>query len=93
MGTISPMMSRKFIAIIPLLLVGGIIAQAVILVAMVVLYVPALVFPGLLDGVYQTITKAMAHMFAKSLFGGRRKTEAGMVTVENRGNAIGVTED
>jgi hypothetical protein len=61
--------SRKFIAIIPLLLICGIIAQMVLLIMAVILYVPALVFPALLNGIYRTITKAMAHLFAQSLFG------------------------
>jgi hypothetical protein len=77
------MMTRKFIAIIPLLLICGIIAQTVLLIMAVILYIPALAFPALLNGTYRTITKAMAHLFAQSLFGNRRKSpQAGMVTSE-----------
>jgi hypothetical protein len=77
------MMSRKFIAVIPLMLICGIIAQTVLLIMAVVLYLPALAFPALLNGSYRTITKAMAHLFAQSLFGGNRsKQRAAMVTSE-----------
>lgn len=76
----SHMMSRKFIAVIPLLLICGIIAQTVLLVMAVILYVPALAFPALLNGTYRTITKAMARLFAQSLFGkARDRGKAGMV--------------
>jgi hypothetical protein len=74
------MMSRKFIAVIPLLLICGIIAQTVLLIMAVILYLPALAFPALLNGTYRTITKAMAHLFAQSLFGNRNKPKTGMVT-------------
>ena len=87
------MLSRKFIATIPLLLICGIIAQTVLLILVIILYVPALVFPALLNGSYRTITKAMAHLFAQSLFGNRGKMKAGMVTQEDREDAIGVTDD
>jgi hypothetical protein len=75
------LVSRRFIAIMPLLLICGIIAQMVLLIMAVILYVPALVFPALLNGIYRTITKAMAHLFAQSLFGRKqsRPSQAGMV--------------
>ena len=75
--------TRKFIAIMPLLLICGIIAQMVLLIMAVILYIPALIFPALLNGIYRTITKAMAHLFAQSLFGRNhpksRPSQAGMV--------------
>ena len=74
--------SRKFIAIIPLLLICGIIAQMVLLIAALVLYVPALAFPALLNGTYRMITRATARLFAQTLFGNRNKPRAGMVTSE-----------
>lgn len=76
--------SRKLIAILPLLLICGIIAQMVLLIAAIVLYVPALVFPSILNGSYRTITKAMARLFAQSLFGRKsdRHPKAGMVASE-----------
>jgi hypothetical protein len=74
--------SRKFIAVIPLLLICGIIAQTVLLIMAVILYVPALVWPATLNGIYRTITKAMARLFAQSLFGRRNTPKAGMVTTE-----------
>jgi hypothetical protein len=75
-------LTRKFIAIIPLLLICGIIAQTVLLIMAVILYVPALAFPALLNGIYRTITKAMARLFAQSLFGGRNRAKPQMVTTE-----------
>lgn len=71
MDSANQLVSRKFIAIIPLLLICGIIAQTVLLIMAVILYVPALAFPALLNGTYRTITKAMARLFAQSLFGRR----------------------
>lgn len=65
--------SRKLIAVTPLLLICGIIAQTVLLILAVILYIPALLFPALLNGFYRTITKAMARLFAQSLFG-RKQT-------------------
>ena len=75
-------LTRKFIAIIPLLLICGIIAQTVLLIMAVILYVPALAFPALLNGIYRTITKAMARLFAQSLFGSRNRSKPDMVTTE-----------
>ncbi len=67
---------RRLIAITPILLIMGILAQVILLAAIIVLYVPCLVFPAILDGPYQWITKGMARVFAKSIMG--RKPKAGM---------------
>lgn len=67
--------SRKLIAITPILLIGGIVAQLILLVAAIVLYVPCLAFPGILNGPYLMITKGMARIFAKSIIGKRPKAE------------------
>lgn len=77
-------LSRKFIATMPLLLIGGIIAQAILLVAVIVLYVPCLLFPGILNGTYRTITKATARLFAQSIIGRSRPPKAGMVTLPEK---------
>jgi len=60
--------SRRLIAITPVLLIFGIIAQAILLVGAVVLYVPCLVFPGILDGPYQWITKGMGRIMVRAMF-------------------------
>lgn len=77
MESTRPQISRKLIAITPLLLVAGIVAQLVLLVAAIIVYVPALVWPGILDGCYQWITHRMVRMFARGIVGHRRKIEAG----------------
>lgn len=69
--------SRKLIAITPILLISGIIAQAFLFAAVIVLYVPCLIWPGILDGPYRTITKAMARLFAQSVLG-RNRSKAGV---------------
>ena len=76
--------SRKLIAVTPLLLICGIIAQMVLLIMAVILYVPALLFPALLNGFYRTVTKATARLFAQSLFGRKqsRPPRAEMVAGE-----------
>ena len=59
---------------------AGIVAQVILLAAILVLYVPCLLFPGILNGPYQWVTKGMARVFAKSIMG--RKPKAGMVASE-----------
>lgn len=60
----------------PFLLIAGIVAQVILLAAIIVLYVPCLLFPTILDGPYLWVTKGMARVFAKSIVG--RKPKAGM---------------
>jgi uncharacterized membrane protein len=64
---------RRLIAAMPLLLVLGIVAQAIMLVAVIVLYVPCLLFPGILNGPYRWITRGMARIMARSFVGGKRE--------------------
>ena len=68
--------SRRLIAITPVLLIFGIIAQAILLVGVVVLYVPCLVFPGILDGPYQWITKGMGRIMVRAMFGRKAQPKA-----------------
>ena len=63
--------SRKLIAVTPVLLICGIVAQVLLLVAAVVLYVPLLIAPGILNGPYQMITKGMARIMARTIVGKR----------------------
>lgn len=73
---------RKLIAIAPFLLICGIVAQVILLAAAIVLYVPLLICPDILNGPYRMITKAMAHLFAQTLFGSRNRSKPAMVTTE-----------
>jgi hypothetical protein len=78
------MVSRKLIAITPLLLIGGIVAQVLLLIAAIVLFVPLLIWPELLDGPYRIITRAMGRMMARSIVGRhppKAETKAGLVIV------------
>lgn len=70
------MMSRRLIAITPVILLAGIIAQLVLLALAIVLYVPCLIWPGILNGPYMWITKGMARIMARSIIGQRRKVNA-----------------
>src|SRR4249919_1347020 len=72
---------RKLIAVKPILLIGGIVAQVILLVSAIVLYVPLLIWPGILDGPYRAITKGMARMMAHTIVGKRANGQrAGKVT-------------
>lgn len=66
-------MGRKLIALTPVLLVAGIVAQTILLAAAIVLYVPCLIWPRLLNGPYRMITKGMARTFAKGIMGRKQK--------------------
>jgi hypothetical protein len=70
--------SRKLIATTPLLLVAGIVAQIVLLVATVVLFVPLMIWPEILNRPYLVITRAMGRMMARGLVG-RHRPKAGVV--------------
>jgi uncharacterized membrane protein len=63
--------SRKLIAMMPVLLVCGIVAQLILLAAAIVLFVPCLVFPSILNGPYQWVTKGMVRIFARGIIGKR----------------------
>jgi hypothetical protein len=69
------MMTRKLIAITPVILLAGIIAQLLLLTLAIVLYVPCLIWPGILNGPYMWITKGMARIMARSMLGrSKRRT-------------------
>jgi uncharacterized membrane protein len=65
--------SRKLVATMPALLILGILAQIVILAAVIVLYVPCLIFPDILDKPYRWITRGMARFMTRNLIGRSRK--------------------
>jgi hypothetical protein len=67
------MMSRKLIAITPVILLAGIIAQLLLLTLAIVLYIPCLIWPGILNGPYLWMTRGMTRVMARSILGKRRK--------------------
>lgn len=73
-------MSRKLIAVTPLLLIFGIIAQVILLVCAVLLFVPCMIWPQMLDPVYRWITRGMARIMAKAMVGKGRRQVAVVVT-------------
>lgn len=50
-----------------------------LLVALIVLFVPLIIWPSMLDGPYRVLTKAMARMFARNIVG-KSRPKAGMTT-------------
>lgn len=64
--------TRKIITLTPVLLVLGIIAQVLLLVVAIVLFVPCLIWPAILDGPYRWVTKGMARIMARNIMGRRR---------------------
>jgi hypothetical protein len=70
---------RKLIATTPVLLIFGIIAQVILLVIVIILFIPALIWPSILDGFYRWITKSMARIMARNLVG-KRSRELSQVT-------------
>lgn len=76
--------SRKLIAITPLLLISGIVAQVVLLALAIVLIVPLLIWPKIINGPYQMITKGMARIMARTIVGHRANgRKAGRVSRES----------
>lgn len=69
------MITRKLILLTPVLLIAGIVVQAVALLLIVILWVPCLIWPGILNRPYQRITKAGARLVARSLIGRKASDE------------------
>lgn len=78
------MISRRLIAVTPLLLVLGILAQILLLVAAVTLYIPALLWPGMLDPGYHWIVRGMAKIMTRGMIRRHPKPKAETVTLELR---------
>jgi hypothetical protein len=75
---------RKLIAVTPVLLICGIIAQVVLLMLAVMLYVPLLIWPEMLDKPYRIITKGMARIMARSIMGHRENGQKGSKDTEKQ---------
>lgn len=67
------MIDRKLIASMPVLLVMGILAQVVLLALVVVLFVPLLIWPRMLDRPYRWVTRGFARIIAKGMMGHKRR--------------------
>lgn len=74
-----PRVSRKLIATTPVLLVGGIIAQVILLVAAILFFVPLMIWPEILNRPYLIITRAMGRMMARSIVGKKSRPKAGVI--------------
>jgi len=70
------MITRRLIILTPVLLIAGIVVQVIALVFVVLLWVPCLLWPGILNRPYQWITKAGAKMVARAVIGGGRKSDS-----------------
>lgn len=70
------MITRRLILLTPVLLTAGIVVQVIALVFVILLFVPCLIWPTMLDGPYTWITKAGARLMARAIIGkkGARKT-------------------
>lgn len=73
--------SRATIAVSPLLLILGIVAQAILLVMVCLLFVPCMIWPGILDGPYQWITKGMGRIMVRTIFPKKTRNGSGTVTI------------
>ena len=72
--------SRKLIAIAPVLLVAGIAAQLILLVAAILLFIPLLIWPSIMNRPYRGITRAMGRLMARTIVGNKHRPKAGVVT-------------
>ena len=68
------MITRRLILLAPALLIAGIVVQVIALVLVILLWVPCLIWPRILNGPYQWITKAGARMVARAIVGTRKTT-------------------
>jgi hypothetical protein len=66
--------TRRLILLTPVLLIAGIVVQVIALALVIVLWVPCLIWPRILTGPYQWITRAGAKMITRAIIG--RKTGA-----------------
>lgn len=70
------MITRRLILLSPVLLIAGIVVQVIALVLVILLLVPCIIWPGILNRPYQWITRAGARTMARAIIGkkGARKT-------------------
>lgn len=85
------MVSRRLIVMTPVLLVAGICAQLILLALAIVLYVPLLVYPKMVDGPYRWVTRGMARIAARSMFGKRREPNPVALSFRDRRAARGAS--
>lgn len=63
------MITRRLILLSPVLLIAGIVVQVIALILVILLLVPCLIRPGILDRPYQWITRTGARMMARAIIG------------------------
>lgn len=66
-------MTRRLAAILPLLLLAGIIAQIFALVAVVILWIPAVIWPQLLDSPFKLFTRQFMRGMVRGMVGGKSR--------------------
>jgi hypothetical protein len=70
-------MTRRLILLIPVLLIAGIVVQVVALILILVIWIPCIIWPPLLNRPYQRITRGMVRLATRSMLGnGRRAAKA-----------------
>jgi hypothetical protein len=79
------MIGRKLIAVTPLLLILGIIAQAILLVFAVVLYVPMLIWPDMLTSPYLWVTRNVSKIMVRAVIGRKARDDSPNVIIPLRG--------
>jgi hypothetical protein len=67
------MITRRLILLTPVLLIAGIVVQVIALALVILLWVPCLIWPRILNGPYKWITKAGARMVARAIVGTRKQ--------------------
>jgi hypothetical protein len=63
------MISRRLILEIPFLLIAGIIFQVCALAAIIVLWIPCLIWPEILNGAYKGVSRIGARFMARAVMG------------------------
>jgi len=67
-------MSRRLIFLTPVLLIAGIVVQVVALALFLVLWIPCLIWPGILNKPYQRITQGTVRLVTRAML---RKGQGG----------------
>jgi hypothetical protein len=73
------MPTRRLILITPVLLMAGIVVQVIALVLVVLLWVPCLIWPGILNGPYRWITQMGAKFMARTIVGRVKSRRVGVL--------------
>lgn len=63
------MITRRLILLTPVLLTAGIAAQVIALALVILLFVPCLIWPQILNGPYRWFSRAGARMMTRAIIG------------------------